>query len=208
MFNKRVGEIFEFEGRKLKVCREYGVCKDINGNTCVFYDEKVNGDCRGVKEKGLRPACPSYEREDGLEVCFIEEVKSKKMILMNLDNGKGIKIKKHGLSKCYNIIGENTGLIYGVFKPLTNDLEVEHKDAILLKELGFELIEPRKSWLEIYDECEEVPFVIGECNWFVRKEGKGRVSSNYYGEFLLPNFKYISKEDAERIVRECAENNE
>lgn len=205
MFNKRAGETFEFEGRSFKVCKNgKAYCEDSNGNLCQF----MYKNCDMLKHKRLIPCCDKVTREDGISVCFIKEGESKNMILTNLDNGKGIKIIKHGLSKCYSIVGEKTGLTYGVFEPITSDLEVEHKDAVLLKELGFELIEPRKSWLEMYDECEEAPFVVDDLNWFVRKDREGRVSSNYYGGLLLPNFKYISKEDAERIVKECIENHE
>lgn len=81
----------------------------------------------------------------------------------------------------------------------------EAKDC--LEELGFEdLPNIRKSWLDLYKEAKEVPFIRGIKNWYVQEESEGIVSLKYYERLRLP-MKFISKEDAEYVVRECKENN-
>ncbi|MGL5712644.1 MAG: hypothetical protein ACRCX7_09945 [Cetobacterium sp.] len=81
-----------------------------------------------------------------------------------------------------------------------------------LEELGFRfIIERKKSYLELLEECEEVEFNVGEENWYVsanygNSKEDIKVEDGYFIRAFIPGIKYISREDADRIVKECAEN--
>lgn len=101
----------------------------------------------------------------------------------------------------YDVIGIVTDYHYFNF----TIYDKEAKDC--LEGLGFEdLPNIRKSWLDLYKEAKEVPFIRGIKNWYVQEESEGIVSLKYYERLRLP-MKFISKEDAEYVVRECKENN-
>ena len=121
------------------------------------------------------------------------------------------KINKHNTMKIverggygnyyYDIIGINTDYPYFDFAIYDKGTR-EH-----LEELGFEdLPIIRKSWLDLYKEATEVPFVRGNENWHVREHSEGSISLYAYTGLKLP-MKFISKEDAEYIVENCKENN-
>lgn len=118
------------------------------------------------------------------------------------------KINKHNTMKIvgrgfpkYEIIGVSTEYPYFDFAEYDKEIQM------YLEELGFEdLPIIRKSWLDLYEEAKEVPYVRGNKNWFVREDSEGIIEVGNYGLLRLP-MKFISKEDAEYIVKECIENN-
>lgn len=67
---------------------------------------------------------------------------------------------------------------------------------------------PRKTAKEMFDECEEVEFKKGCDNYYIyTKLLENRVFKGCCNYMFTYGLKYISKEDAERIVEECKENN-
>lgn len=67
---------------------------------------------------------------------------------------------------------------------------------------------PRKTAEEMLDECEGIEFKVGERNYSIRiNRVDNRVSLCLNEHIFTYGIKYISKEDAYRIIRECKENN-
>lgn len=101
----------------------------------------------------------------------------------------------------YDVVGINTDYPYFDFTIYGKETR-EH-----LEELGFEdLPIIRKSWIELYKEAKEIPFVLGADNWYVFIYKGFGVSKDMDITSERP-MKYISKEDAEYIVKNCKENN-
>ena len=59
---RAIGEVFEFEGKKLKVVKKYVRCKE-----CFFYE--IPCPCRAFED--IRGECIAEGREDGNNVYFI-----------------------------------------------------------------------------------------------------------------------------------------
>lgn len=118
------------------------------------------------------------------------------------------KINKHNTMKIvegymskYEVIGVSTEYTYFDFSEFNKEIQM------YLEELSFEdLPIIRKSWLDLYKEAKEIPYVRGNKNWFVREDAEGVIAIDDYERLRLP-MKFISREDAEYIVRECIENN-
>ena len=104
----------------------------------------------------------------------------------------------------YEVIGVKTNYPYFDF----NGRDHINETIESLVELGFQFtIKERKSYIEMLDECEKVEFEARKLNHFVAMNVlEGRVCSLYDTQLFIPNVKYISKEDAERIEKECKEN--
>lgn len=94
-------------------------------------------------------------------------------------------------------------------RAFTNGLRCLFFEEIIVPHSALE--KPRKTAQEMLDECEGIEFKYGEKNFFISKEYMGcsevvSVMMGYKYQFI--GAKYISKEDAERIVNECKENNQ
>lgn len=67
---------------------------------------------------------------------------------------------------------------------------------------------PRKTAEEMLSECQEVEFKSGFDNCYIyTKLLENEVFKGCYTYTLIHGLKYISEEDADKIVRECKENN-
>lgn len=102
----------------------------------------------------------------------------------------------------YEVVGTLSHYPYYQFQELNFDVEQ------ILGELGFQFtIQERKSYKEMLDECEGVEFEFGKTSYYMVVVKDSRVSCWEGKDVFIPTVKYISKEDAERIVKECKENN-
>lgn len=103
------------------------------------------------------------------------------------------------------------------FENFTTSFTLEGKSFIHgFRDLFFEEIpipnlaleRPRKTAEQMLKECKEVEFKIGEDNFYICYSHARKAfytSSSIFIECL--GIKYISKEDADKIIRECKENN-
>lgn len=64
----------------------------------------------------------------------------------------------------------------------------------------------RKTWKKMLEECKEVPFDPKQDNWSVYYNHKTEEVDAGYSTHIEEYNKYISKEDAYKIVIECLEN--
>lgn len=84
-----------------------------------------------------------------------------------------------------------------------------HKGIVegIVRQTNNHYMTKRKSWKEMIDECEEVPFVKSGKNYYVSFNHEDNGVGKFVDQEVEDYKKYISKEDAERIIKECAENN-
>lgn len=66
---------------------------------------------------------------------------------------------------------------------------------------------PRKSAEEMLKECEEIEFDFCKDNYYIYHTAVAVVKFGSNWKYKIYGVKYISKDDAERIVLECKENN-
>lgn len=82
-----VGEVFEYQGKKLKVEKECKICKD-----CYFDrrigEEKNVGDCIYLLKNNKRPFCNNGRRYDGESVIFKEVNMEERIIKIDIDTAK------------------------------------------------------------------------------------------------------------------------
>lgn len=113
---------------------------------------------------------------------------------------------------------------YGIFPVLvkfdigkheTYTIDGKSNDGLGIRRLFFEEIpipasaleRPRKIAKEMLEECEEVEFRFNRDNFYIYADYKNKICYTNAIQWCVIGVKYISEKDAERIIRECKENN-
>ena len=170
-----IGEVFDFEGHKLKV--EEDINDSCNG--CIFYKYKFHNGCNCaiLLNKGVIPECTLSNRVDKNSIIFKEIKDSKTM------EERTIKVDIDTARKWYN--GSD------------DSLKTLAKQAFSEEELTDDGLP--NTWEEFcknYHNCEEDSFVGTSGNIVTCSNNHGR--SSLYDKNLLPNKKY-----AEGILALC-----
>lgn len=168
-----------------------------------FANETLNlaiASCKG-EEVEVKEATPADNPSKPLFIV----TKVDDLIGLESEDGK-FKVcrNSNAMGAMYEAIGVKSFFPYYQFEKL--NLEAEQ----ILGELGFRFtVQERRSYLDLLEECEEVKVEYSgkTYTYYVGRDlDSGEVRVGMTNNWFIPGIKYISKEDADRIVKECVEN--